>query len=216
MNWVSILGTVSIWIILLPLFIGLLLLKKLDADSRGILLIVLIGTIPQVLRTPLKDSTLLTVLYNVYTPLEFAIYWRIFNRKIVLPRSRSIVRITIWLFLAFSVFFIARFGLHQRFINEWVVINHLVQITWVCLCLLEYYRIDDTVIEKEQPFFWFLSGITCYAACTVVFYGLWYFIKSEENGQRDVLKIGHSIFNILLYCLFSIGLWQNTRSNPRS
>jgi len=209
MNWVSILGSISIWIILVPLLIGVASYSKLNYDSKLILSIVLIGTLPQVLRPFINNSSSLTLLYNLYTPSEFIVYYFLFIKKVSLPYFKNIFVTTAVFFLLASLFFIFKQGLLNRFINEWVIINNIFQIIWICLCLMEYYKTEDSVIETNQPFFWFLIGITAYSTCTVVFYSLWYFIKSDSGSQTQILKIIHHIFNIALYVFFSIGLFKN-------
>ena len=82
MNLISILGDVSIWIILLPLFIGLSIYQRLNNESKLIFCIVVLGAIPQVLRPFLNGSLILTVLYNLYTPAEFFVYFFVFVNKI--------------------------------------------------------------------------------------------------------------------------------------
>ena len=209
MNWVSILGDISIWIILTPLLIGVAGFKRLNTDSKLVLAIVVIGSIPQVLRSFYTSSALLTLLYNLYTPCEFIIYYLLFRSKITTRGFRIFFIGTGVAFFLFSSLFIARFGLEKRIINEWVMVNNILQISWICLCLMEYYKNEEITIESYQPFFWFLVGITAYSTCTVVFYCLWYFIKSQSSGQVQLLKVIHHIFNITLYICFCIGLLKN-------
>lgn len=209
MHFITILGHLSIWIILLPLFLGLYYYRHLDSDSKLILLIVIIGAIPQLLKSFDCDEILMNVLYNVYTPIEFFVYWLMFGKRIVSRDTKTIKNITLIVFVSASVIITYRYGWTDKFRNEWVVVNNLAQITWVCLCLLEYYRNDNAKIETRQPFFWFISGITTYASCTVIFYGLWQLIKSDQYKEYQLLKIVHHVFNILIYCLFSIGILKN-------
>lgn len=209
MNWVSILGSISIWIILLPAVIGLIFIYKLDTDSRLILLVVLVGCIPQILRPFILNSSFLTILYNIYTPLEFTIYWFLFRNKITSAFRQMILNAMAAIFILISAYLIFQHGIQFRFLNEWVIWNNIFQLTWIGLCLLEYYYSEEAVIDLSRPFFWFLTGITCYASCTAIFYSLWYFIKENRDEQFIVLNSIHHIFNILLYLFFTIGLLRN-------
>lgn len=211
MTWISILGMVSIWIILLPLLIGAYRFKNLNKESRIIFTVVLIGTIPQVLRSFLYNTSILTILYNLYTPLEFILYFLLFKYKSGWIITKKILIYSFFIFAALSAFFIFTDGLEKRFLNEWVIVNNTFQMIWVCFCLTEYYKFEDLQIETNQPFFWFLAGITIYATCTVTFYALWYFVQSDSKGSAQLIKIIHHIFNILLYLFFSIGILKNYR-----
>lgn len=216
MKWISILGDISIWIILIPLFTGILGYKKLDEDSRLILLVVLGGTIPQVLRPFINNSTILNILYNVYTPFEFIVYWLLFKNKITTPSLKKIIRLTIVVFFCMSFLLVFHSGITNRFLNEWVIISNIIQLIWICLSLMQYYYSDEAIIEKSQPFYWFIIGITSYAACTVVYFSLANFIKNNPNSQYEIIKIIHHFFNIALYLLFFQGLLQNFQSKDPS
>lgn len=209
MKWVSILGYISIWVILLPLLIGFIFYKRLNIDSKLILLIVIIGTVPQVLRLIINNSSLLNILYNLYTPAEFTVYWLLFRKKFLFPGRRKYINLTALLFILLSIIFLYSWGIQERFLNEWVIVNNIFQLSWICVCLLEYYYSEEPFISTSRPFFWFLFGITCYASCTAVFYSLWFFIKNNANHEFLIMNVIHHTFNILLYIFFSIGLLKN-------
>lgn len=215
MHWISILGNVSIWIVLLPLLLGVCFFSKLNKESKLITLIVFIGAIPQVLKSFIENTPAITILYNLYTPLEFLIYWFIFKEKISSVSRKKVLDLMLFLFCIISFWMITYFGLAIRFLNEWVIVNNIFQLVWICIYLLEYYYSEDNHMNYSQPFFWFLIAITGYASCTAVFYSLWYFIKNNPN--RDILLINliHHIFNILLYLFFSIGLLLNFQKTKR-
>jgi len=210
-NWVSVLGSISIWIILLPAVVGTMFIHKLDKDSRLILIVVIAGCIPQVLRPFIIDSSLLTTLYNIYTPIEFTTYWFLFISKTASALRQRILYVMAAAFILISIYLVYHHGVSIRFLNEWVIWNNIFQLIWIGLCLLEFYYSEQTVIDLSQPFFWYLIGITCYASCTAIFYSLWYFIKENPDEQFIVLNSIHHIFNILLYLFFTMGLLRNVK-----
>jgi hypothetical protein len=205
----ALLGTISIWIILLPALLGLLIFNRLDRDSRLIFFATLAGCAPQVLRPFIHGTDLLNVLYNVYTPIELLLYWMLFSRKIVSPQRRSVLHVLALGFAVFSLYLILTIGLSTRFLNEWVMISNIIQVMALCLCLLDYYFNDESVINMRQPFFWFLAGITCYAPCTAIFFSLWFYIQNSAPENQIILKNIHHVFNILLYISFTIGILKN-------
>jgi hypothetical protein len=210
MTWISALGGVSIWIILLPLLLGILLYKQLNKESKFILWVVFLGSIPQVLRSFVNNTPLLDTAYNLYTPAEFVLYFLMFNYKSKWALNQKMLKITFVLYIGFSIIFLQKIGISERFISEWAVTNNAFQILWVCLCLLEYYKYEDSIIGTNQPFFWFISGITLYATCTIVFFCLWHFIKKEDE-YKELYELIHHVFNILLYVCFTIGIIKNKR-----
>ncbi len=214
MQWVSILGNISIWIILLPLFLGLGGYGKLNRESRIIFFVVLIGTI-QVMKPFIDNSCTYNVLSNLYTPAEFILYFFMFLSKTSSSFNRKFLYGSLLFFSVISIVFVYKQGLCKEFLNVWVIINNTIQICWVCLCLMEYFNNDESVIEIYHPFFWFLSGITAYATCTIAVYSLWYFIKSDSKGPAEFINVIHHIFNILLYVFFSIGILMNYRHKNR-
>lgn len=205
MNWVSILGKISIWIILLPLLIGLFKLGKLNRDSKLILLIVLIGTVPQVLNPFIRNSESLIFLYNVYTPLEFGVYWILFRKWVSNKKLSPLYNIILLVFCGISIYIIANKNLFSVFITEWVIVNNIFQLFLICLCLLNFYQEDRLDFFRTGPFFWYLTGIIVYASCTVVFYSLWDYVK-RQGEQIIVLNVIHHVANIFLYLTFSLGL----------
>lgn len=211
MRWISILEDFSIWIILLPAITGVILFKRLDRDSRIIFIVVLLACIPQVLKSFLDGTRVLTVVYNIYTPIEFTVYWILFRQKITSQTRKKILDVMACIFLVASAYIIYQNNIFERFLNEWVVLNNIFQVSWVGLCLLEYYYSEDGLINSSQPFFWFLIAITGYASCTAVFFSLWHLIKNNTEQQFYIVNAIHHIFNTLLYIFFTIGFLKNSK-----
>lgn len=209
MTWILILEDFSIWIILMPAITGAILFQRLDKDSKIIFVVVLLACIPQVLKPFMDGTELLTIVYNVYTPLEFIVYWVLFRQKIISPSRKTILDGMAAIFAVVSAYLIYRYNIRTRFINEWVVWNNIFQVSWVGLCLLEYYYSEESIINSSQPFFWFLIAITGYASCTAVFFMLWHFLKNNPEEQFHIVNAIHHIFNILLYVFFTIGFLKN-------
>ena len=123
MSWILILEDFSIWIILLPAITGLILFKRLDKDSKIIFVVVLLACIPQVLKPFMDGTELLTIVYNVYTPVEFIVYWVLFRQKIISPSRKTILDGMAAIFAVVSVYLIYKYEIRARFLNEWVVME---------------------------------------------------------------------------------------------
>ena len=210
MAWIDILLYISIWIIILPAIIGLILFRRLDKDSRIILVVVLIGCIPQIIKFFMDGTPLQHIVYNVYTPVEFIAYWILFRQKILTPSRKTILDGMAALFIFVSLYVIYSNDIRTAFIGAWVAMRNIFQVSWVGLCLLEYYYSDDSLINSSQPFFCFLIAITIYASPTAIYFSLLQFIEANKEPFH-IVKAIHHIFNILLYIFFTIGFLKNSK-----
>ena len=210
MTWIEILLYISIWIIILPAITGLILFRRLDKDSQIILVVVLIGCIPQLSKFFMDGTALQNIVYNVYTPVEFIAYWILFRRKILTPSRKTILDGMAAVFILVSLYVIYSYDIRSTFISAWVALRNIFQVSWVGLCLLEYYYSEDSLINSSQPFFWFLIAITIYASSTAIYFSLLQFIEANKE-QFHIVKAIHHIFNILLYIFFTIGFLKNSK-----
>lgn len=78
---------------------------------------------------------------------------------------------------------------------------------WILLLLKEQYQVKETFIVKSNPFMWYLLGILIYAPCSVIAFALYHYMREEESSIMANLWVIQSICNILLYILFTIGLF---------
>lgn len=209
MDWVSVLGAISKWIILLPLTFGLPLFKSLDNDGKIILLVSFIGVIPQIMAPFFREPTLLNILYNLYTPSEFLLYWLFLFSHTKSKISRFVYYFVGLSFVAISVYLLSKNSIATQFISVWVIVNNIFQLILIGVCLLTYYYYDNLEFRLTQPFFWYLIGMILYASCTVIFYSLWNYVKESRTVVFIDLKVVHHVFNILLYLFFSWGLFMN-------
>lgn len=204
----TILHEISIWIVVLPFVVGIINYKGLNKDSRWIFLLVAIALIPQVLTAVLrKDLPLLNISYNLYTPIEFGILYVVFVSKYEKRLHRAIVRLTLLVYIAVCAFFFIWYGVATVFLNALVSINNIIYIIWILLLLQEQYQAEDAIIQKANPFAWYLLAIIIYAPCTVVVFSLYHYIRLPSSPVLMNLWIIQSASNILLYTLFTAGLF---------
>jgi len=209
MSFIEFLKYVSVWSILLPFITGIIMFRKLNYDSRIILLIVLGGIIPQVLGNLFRAEAFKNITYNLYTPFEFCCYAFLFRRKFILRRLNQLFKFSLLFFSLLSLLLLLLNNISTLFLNQWVILNNIIQLTWVGMYLIQVYYKDDQVFEASDPFFWFLIAIICYDSCTTVFYSLWYVIKSNAFTKYRFVEIIHHMFNITLYFLFFVGIIKN-------
>lgn len=212
----TVLGTLSIYSILLPLLIGLVFLRSLSKDSLIVWGIVLAGTIPQLMKAyfdgiqilfAFEKKQFLNVAYNIYILVEFLLIFFLFRGKFYQKLSNLIFNVTVFIYTVLSVSIIFFNGITQRFLNELISVNSLIYTAWILIIVLEQYSVETKLnITPVLPIFWFLAGMFLYASCTIMSFLFWPSSQQKTTYISDVLKAIHAIFNITLYVFFSIGL----------
>jgi hypothetical protein len=201
------LSAISIWSIVVPLIAGLFFLKQLSFDSFLIWGIVVLGTIPQLLRAFTDNRALLTISYNAYTAAEFVLMFFFFKKTI---QRKKIVYALSLLYLLVSGFLLTRYGFFDRFLNEWVCANNFIYTAWVLLVLIEKYETGDSMrLDFQVPFFWYIAGLLFYCPCTTLVFSLWYYIRTHPDTSLQNLWVIHSVFNIALYFFITVGILKN-------
>lgn len=207
------LSTLSIWSILLPLFTGFLYFRRLGNDSRIILGIVALATIPQLLRAFMMKGSALNISYNLYTICEVVLFYCLFVNKLFSYSRKRVFVFSGLLALLCNVCMILVYGLMERFISELVCLNNFIYTVWMLLIILDQYATDDWEINPSMPFFWYLLGLLLYAPCTMLIYSLWPYIKRYPDSILSQLWVIQYIFNIIMYVLFAAGFLHER--NPK-
>lgn len=199
--------TISIWIVVLPAVAGFINYKGLNRDSRWIFLLVCVAVVPQLLTAALsKQNPLLNISYNLYTVIEFFILYILFRDKLQQRTHRLISNISAIVYLVvFPVMFIT-YGISTVFLNLLVCAGNLIYMIWILLFLKEQYQAEDSIVQHRSPFAWYLWGLIIYAPCTTIVFALYHYMRDPENELLKNLWIIHSVCNITLYILFTLGL----------
>ena len=210
MTFTSILKFVSVWSIILPFIAGIILYRRLNNDSKIILLLVIIGIIPQIFGDwILHDPAFKNITYNLYTPCEFGCYALLFRSKFILYNYKRLYKISLLFFSLLSLYLLFTNNISTLFLNQWVIFSNIIILFWAGLYLFQLYKVDDIAFEASDPFFWFLIALICYASCTTVFFSVWYIVLSNAFTKYHFVVIIHHIFNITLYFLFFVGIIKN-------
>lgn len=209
----SILGTLSIYSILVPLIIGMIFLKRLSFNAILIWGIVVAGTIPQLLKPVLDKTNALNIIYNIYILVEFILFYFLFREKYQVKLLKVIFQISATAYIVLLAAIVMYKGIEQDFLNELMILNCITYVLWILIYLLEQYD-DDFVFlfTYRSSFFWFLSGMFFYSLCTIMVFTFWDFIETGLSYLAAVLKVIHNIFNITLYVFFSIGFIMDIKN----
>lgn len=206
------LSTLSSLSIIPPLLVGLYLYRYLSKDAKLIFLIVVVGTLPQMIHLFFRRSPAEMISYNAYTVCEFFIYFFFFFHKISTKVIRLLLLGIAVIYVVLCLHFILQLGLSLRFINELAVANGASCLLIIGLYLYETFIADKGDLEKSNPFFWFTTGILLYAACTTLVYSLWQRIVEHPDSVLQQLWNLQNIFNIITYGLFTVGFIKARRT----
>ncbi|HUB59613.1 MAG TPA: hypothetical protein VL978_02860 [Puia sp.] len=210
MTFWNILHEISIWVVVLPLMAGLINYKGLNGDSKWIFYMTVAAVPPQILTfiVHLKETALLNILYNLYTPVEFILMYGLFRGKYEMRLNKRLLWISAVIYGVISVWFIVVYGIRDHFLERWECLNSLIYIIWIMTFLKEQYTSDSFVIQKRNPFAWYVLAFIIYSPCTVLVFSLYYYIRRgpHHSALYNLWRIP-IICNILLYLLFAVGLF---------
>lgn len=205
---------ISIWIVVLPLVAGFINFRGLNNDSRWIFFLVLAALAPQLLTFFInKETWVLNASYNIYTIIEFVILFLVIKRKYNTSLSKYVVFSTVVLYAIIALILFVKKGISNRFLNDLVCVNNIVYMIWILFLLKEQFHTPDTLIEKRNPFAWYLLALLIYSPCTVFAFSLYHYMREGHSGFLQNIWIVQSICNILLYLLFSVGLFISDQKN---
>lgn len=201
------LSDISAYSILIPIVVGLLYFRQFDKNAMIMFLLILLAGIPQLFSAVLHDpryDAFRIALYNVYSladPLVWALLFfrNIRNEKLKkLVAAIPVVQISLWVYLL-----IAR-GIQTSLFIEMICLTSVIQVLWIAVFFYEQYSSNDVSRIETKPLFWFCLGVLIYAPTS---YFLFVFYE-----QRDSIWIIHSVVNILMYCVISVGFWVNKKN----
>lgn len=173
-------------------------------------IIVVLACIPQLLHgLLLKNITLKSLTYNLYTPAEFYLFYFIFKWHVHDKAGKIWLTTSMIIYSAVSVYYILFSSLTEEFIPFWTAINNIFYTSWILIIFYEQYAFNDEhSLSFRNAFLWFVMGLLLYAPCTAMIFAGWDFM---EHSNMHIMKIIHSIFNIIMYICFSIGFYVDRK-----
>jgi hypothetical protein len=205
---------ISIWIVVLPLVAGLINYKGLNRDSKWIFFMTVAAVPPQILTyfVVFNETKWLNICYNLYTPIEFLLLYGLFYKKYYVRLNRVLLRLSVFVYAGVSLYFVMRYGIKEHFLSRWVCLNNLIYIFWIMTFLKEQYSSESFVIQKRNPFAWYILAFIIYAPCTVLIFCLYYYIRDPQRAELWNLWVIQIICNILLYIFFAVGLFISRKN----
>lgn len=189
---------------LLPLLLGIILFRKLEINSRLIVLLLAFATISQLASYFLERGEVWTF-YNTYTVVDSVIWAYVFFRNSKMRVIRLFILIIVLLQVALAAYVFSSFGIKKEFYNEFVCLNSLLQTLWVVSFFYERYNSEEIDALEKEPMFWYCVGILIYAPTTYFHFAYYDVIQVEETNLASI----HHFTNALMYFIFSIGIGIN-------
>lgn len=194
----------SEWIIVIPLVTGLLLFKSLKKGSLIIFFIVCAAFIPQLATTFLKDidPSTLSILYNIYTPVEVILFLSFFGTKLKWTNLFSVLAIV---FALLTSYFFYTQGIKSKVISELICLSSLLYVFLIFFYFLKMFKDDAYLFSMTDPFNWYILGSLLYFPCTFFLFADYLNTSSNLSHGKSTLWVVHNFFNITLYLTFTIG-----------
>lgn len=209
----QILLKVSYYIVLLPLFTGLILWPKTKKLSRWLILLSFIATIPHLLAAAGLPHQKRNIVYNLYTVAEWVVMFAIFKPKFATPFSKKLFKASSFIALIITIPLLLSKNFLYDFNNQLVCLTNLVYLFWILVLMRETYMYDTVIFTKNDPFTYFASGIIVYASASMVVMGLYSYLLENKNSPATKLWIFHDFSNIFIYVMFFVGIVTEARQS---
>lgn len=203
----------SAFMLLVPLLIGLVRINFLCNNYFLIFILVLISMITELISFMIVKYLNISniLLYNTHTLFEIslisAFYYKFLDKK----KIKSIILIICSLFVIFLIFELAVQS--KNIMNEVPLTFESTYI--IILTFLTFHQVLQKQVYKniiDDPIFWFNSAFLIYFSGNLFIHLFSNFL--HEFAQKAFYEIWgvHSVLNIILYTLISIGFWKTKPS----
>jgi hypothetical protein len=200
MNPEMILHYFSVYSVIIPVITGLFLYKKLDQNSRIMVLLLTFASVAQ-LASFLPSDNQKFRFFNIYCVLDSAIWGYLFYKNSKNKTIKNSIAVIIMLQVIVSIWVFAVSGLKERFYTEFVCLSSLLQVLWVLSFFYERYKREEIQALEKEPMFWFCLGILVYAPAT--------YFRFVYFHEVDDLESLHDLLNTGMYFTFTVGILAN-------
>lgn len=140
---------ISEWIIVVPFFSGLLLLRSLGLASKIIFLVVCAAFIPQLATTFLKniDKADLNILYNLYTPIEFFLFLFFFTTKL---KWNFVFSLQALIVAFISAYFFYSQGITSKVLYELICLGNLMYVFLIFFYFFKMFQNDKCKLPQSS------------------------------------------------------------------
>jgi hypothetical protein len=205
------LNHVSILSVCIPFIAGLIVYRKLDANSRILVLLLFFATLAQLS----SYSNWADIFYNVYTVLDPVFWGYIFFRNSRNRWIRIFILVTTFIQPVLSLSRFYSVGLSDQFYSQLVCLNNVLLLLWVLSFFYERYYTENIEALEKEPLFWFCLGILIYAPGSYFHFAFHETVRVETNPLSVKINAIHDLLNTAQYLIFTIGIYINVRNNVK-
>lgn len=200
--------TLSIYSVLLPLGIGLIIFRQLGTNSKIVILLLAFATASQ-LASLIKSTEVIWTFYNLYTLIDSLFWALIFFRNSQKKEFRFFILIISSIVTIWTIAIYVAQGIDTRFYHELVCLNSVVQVLWVLAFFYERYLSEEVQRLIGEPMFWYSLGLLIYAPCTYFLFAFYEVVHA--NPEYRNLWLLHNLVNSFMYFIFAIGVFVNLK-----
>ena len=206
-SWASAIGTS------IPLFLGVLRYRYLQNPLKWIVLLFGIGSLTELLSliyaTSINPNNVW--IFNIYQILETTIIIIFYSMLTQVKLKKRLLYLFIILFTIVSVYQISNIGYAR--LND--LSFSIESIIVVLLTILNFHSILKKQVYTNilnAPIFWINSGFLIFYFGNLFLHIFSKYLQVHAINAFFELWVFHSMFNIILYILISIGFWKTKKS----
>ena len=209
--FLELLYILSVYSVLIPLFLGLLFINRIDANSKILLVLMTFASIAQIATYVLPENRI-WIFYNGYIIVDAAFWALIFLKNIKTLWIKKLISLLFLTQLIIFLYYVSHGKVAIRFYNDLVCLASLLQVIWIVLFFYERYSKEENAALEKEPMFWFCMGLLLYAPCTYFLFAFYHVINRPGPNPYALLWTLHHILNACMYLIFSIGICVNFKS----
>jgi hypothetical protein len=202
---------ISLFTPIIPCIVGVIYFKSLEANSKLVLLLLIFACLSQLAPFFLNTQKEIWVFYNSYIIVDVVFWGYIFLQNRTSKEIKLVILIIIITHFVLCAYSFNKYGIETRFYNELVCLDSLAQVIWVLTYFYSLYKNDDVERLQTKPMFWYCLGILAYNPSTYFLFVYYDSVRLSITSQYSYLWRLHDLMNALMYILFSVGMWVNSK-----
>jgi hypothetical protein len=206
----DILKILSLYSVFIPLVVGAIRFKHIEANAKLVLLALAFASIAHIATMIYPPTELPAIFYNGYIIVDAIIWPFVFSTSITSVKIKRVLYVLMTISISLILITFLLSASFKKFHYQLVCANSLFQTLYIAVYFFEINSKNEYIRLKSKPIFWFCIGLLFYSACTFFIFLFYkkinsYYGKSHLNFLWGI----HHFFNTFMYLLFAIGFVIN-------
>lgn len=207
------------YLVVLTVCLVIALLRRHSITARLVWILVLVCTtwaVEAIGYGLLRTNQPTYWLYQLFTPIEYALLAGFFHSVLLSRGGRRAVLISVGVVTVSAGVYAYRVGVHLP--NSYTfMLGAALLMFWASCFFYELYHRQETFRLLQLPEFWISSGVLVFYAGSFFQMGLLtYLLRGGNHELADRLYIINHLLNIFLYSLYAVGFLCRTKSSSSS